>query len=55
MRRNGHDWIDFLKIDIEWAEFPVFFQIMDEFETFPFGHLNLEIHLQNTGMNLNYT
>lgn len=49
MKKYGVGWIDFLKVDIEWNEFTTFDQIMKEFEILPFGHLNLEIHLQNTG------
>ncbi|OXA53912.1 Methyltransferase-like protein 24 [Folsomia candida] len=49
MRTYGHKWIDFLKVDIEWSEYSAFNQIMEEFEIFPFGQLNLEIHLQARG------
>jgi hypothetical protein len=50
MRRNGHDWIDFLKIDIEGNEFACLDQIMEEFEDIlPFGQLQMEIHVDHYG------
>ncbi|KAG8214141.1 hypothetical protein J3R82DRAFT_10907 [Butyriboletus roseoflavus] len=47
MERNGHDFIDVLKIDIEGNEFDSFEVFIDSFhgEPLPFGQLQLEVHV----------
>ncbi|KAG0707049.1 methyltransferase domain-containing protein [Suillus ampliporus] len=52
MERNGHDFIDILKVDIEGNEFDSLSAFIDSFhgEPLPFGQLQLEIHVyQNSG------
>jgi hypothetical protein len=46
MERNGHDFIDVLKIDIEGHEFDSLEVFIDSFhgEPLPFGQLQLEVH-----------
>jgi hypothetical protein len=51
MKENGHEWIDFLKMDVEGSEFGVLSQIMDEFETLPFSQMQLEVHGSADGKN----
>ena len=47
MERNGHDFIDVLKVDIEGNEFDSLEVFIDSFhgEPLPFGQLQLEIHV----------
>ena len=47
MERNGHDFIDVLKIDIEGNEFDSLEVFIDSFhgEPLPFGQLQLEVHV----------
>jgi hypothetical protein len=47
MERNGHDFIDILKIDIEGNEFDSLSAFIDSFqgEPLPFGQLQLEVHV----------
>ncbi|KAG2365432.1 methyltransferase domain-containing protein [Suillus spraguei] len=47
MERNGHDFIDILKVDIEGNEFYSLSNFIDSFygEPLPFGQLQLEIHV----------
>lgn len=47
MERNGHDFIDVLKIDIEGNEFYSLEAFIDSFrgEPLPFGQLQLEVHI----------
>lgn len=47
MERNGHDFIDILKIDIEGNEFDSLSTFIDSFhgEPLPFGQLQLEVHV----------
>ena len=49
MRRNGHDFIDVLKVDIEGAEFDALAAFLKPFigptaPPLPIGQLQLEIH-----------
>lgn len=47
MERNGHDFIDVLKIDIEGNEYDSFETFIDSFgrELLPIGQLQIEIHV----------
>ncbi|KAG1901981.1 methyltransferase domain-containing protein [Suillus fuscotomentosus] len=47
MDRNGHDFIDILKVDIEGNEFDSLSTFIDSFhgEPLPFGQLQLEVHV----------
>ncbi|CAG8589936.1 12584_t:CDS:10, partial [Acaulospora colombiana] len=47
MRKNGHTFIDILKLDIEGSEFDVLDSIFKEYKgrPLPFGQLQLEIHV----------
>ena len=47
MDRNGHDFIDILKIDIEGHEFDSLEVFVDSFngEPLPFGQLQIEVHI----------
>ncbi|KAL4073770.1 methyltransferase domain-containing protein [Scleroderma yunnanense] len=47
MERNGHDFIDVLKIDIEANEFESLGAFVDSFagQPLPFGQLQIEIHM----------
>ena len=47
MERNGHDFIDVLKVDIEGNEFDSLEVFIDSFhgEPLPFGQLQLEVHV----------
>lgn len=47
MERNGHDFIDVLKIDIEGNEYDSLEVFIDSFhgEPLPFGQLQLEVHV----------
>ena len=46
MARNGHDYIDVLKVDVEGGEWGVFKDLMsDEGSVLPFGQLLIELHL----------
>lgn len=46
MKHNGHDYIDILKIDIEFAEFAALTSLSAAFPNrFPIGQLLVEIHL----------
>ena len=47
MERNGHSFIDVLKIDIEGNEFESLEVFIDDFhgEPLPFGQLQLEVHI----------
>ncbi|KAF9227115.1 hypothetical protein BS17DRAFT_747348 [Gyrodon lividus] len=47
MERNGHDFVDVLKIDIEGNEFDALEVFIDSFhgEPLPFGQLQLEVHV----------
>lgn len=47
--QNGHQWIDFLKMDIESGEFDVMEQILNEFQILPWGQLHIEIHGDEKG------
>ncbi|KAL8277909.1 hypothetical protein RQP46_009728 [Phenoliferia psychrophenolica] len=45
MRKNKHDWVDLIKMDIEGSEFGVLDSFLREFpKDLPFGQLQLEIH-----------
>ncbi|KAL8286942.1 hypothetical protein RQP46_003948 [Phenoliferia psychrophenolica] len=45
MRKNGHKWVDLIKMDIEGSEFSVLTSFLEEFPNdLPFGQLQLEIH-----------
>ncbi|EGO25988.1 hypothetical protein SERLADRAFT_388764 [Serpula lacrymans var. lacrymans S7.9] len=46
MEKNGHDFIDILKVDIEGGEFESLDTFIDSFdgEPLPFGQLQLEVH-----------
>lgn len=50
MERNGHDFIDVLKIDIEGNEFDSLEVFIDNFHggPLPFGQLQLEVHARNS-------
>ncbi|KAG9316855.1 hypothetical protein JVU11DRAFT_2927 [Chiua virens] len=50
MERNGHDFIDVLKIDIEGNEFESLEVFIDSFhgEPLPFGQLQLEVHARTS-------
>lgn len=50
MERNGHDFIDVLKIDIEGNEFDSLEVFIDGFhgKPLPFGQLQLEVHVFGT-------
>ena len=46
MARNGHHYIDVLKVDVEGAEWDVFRDLLlDEDAVLPFGQLLIELHL----------
>jgi len=47
MERNGHDFIDVLKIDIEGNEYDSLGAFIDSFaaQPLPFGQLQIEIHV----------
>lgn len=50
MKQNGHDYIDILKIDIEFAEFASLTSLSAAFpKRFPIGQLLVEIHLFGEG------
>jgi hypothetical protein len=50
MKKNGHDWIDILKVDVEGAEFEILPEVMKDFGkgNLPFGQLLMEIHAEKT-------
>jgi len=54
MEKNGHKWIDILKMDVEGAEIDVLGQIMDDFEILPFNQLQIEVHGDEDGDNFKY-
>jgi hypothetical protein len=47
MERNGHDFIDVLKVDIEANEYDALDVFIDSFhgEPLPFGQLQIEVHV----------
>lgn len=45
MKENGHEWIDFLKVDIEGSEYSTFTAMMKDFDVLPFSQLQLELHV----------
>jgi len=47
MAKNGHTFIDILKLDIEGSEFDVLDSIFKEYKgrPLPFGQLQLEVHV----------
>ncbi|KAG8833432.1 hypothetical protein FRC18_003625 [Serendipita sp. 400] len=47
MKKNGHTFIDILKLDIEGSEFDVLDSIFKEYKgkPLPFGQLQLEVHV----------
>ena len=48
MEKNGHDYIDYLKVDIEGAEYDSMGKFMDDFAEvdLPVGQFALEVHLR---------
>ena len=51
MALNNHDWIDFLKVDIEGAEYEMLKELLSAKEALPFGHFNVEFHLSGNEKN----
>jgi hypothetical protein len=51
MAKNGHTFIDILKLDIEGSEFEVLDSIFKEYKgrPLPFGQLQLEVHAHVDG------
>jgi len=48
MKLNGHDWIDFLKLDIGGSVIPCLTQVMEEFnEVLPFGQVQIKFQVEN--------
>ncbi|KAG0379947.1 hypothetical protein BGX24_010932 [Mortierella sp. AD032] len=46
MKDNGHSWIDFLKLDLEGAEYRLLDTWMEHYDVLPFSQLLAEIHLK---------
>ncbi|KAK4695077.1 hypothetical protein P7C71_g2609, partial [Lecanoromycetidae sp. Uapishka_2] len=49
MEKNGHDYIDILKVDVEGAEYDSMTKFMDDFDgqDLPVGQLSMELHLDD--------
>ncbi|KAF9923286.1 hypothetical protein FBU30_006647 [Linnemannia zychae] len=51
MKDNGHSWIDFLKLDVEGAEYKLLDSWMEHYEVLPFSQLLAGIYLKNESGN----
>ncbi|KAF9901197.1 hypothetical protein EC991_006428 [Linnemannia zychae] len=47
MKDHGHSWIDFLKLDLEGAEYRLLDTWMEHYDVLPFSQLLAEIHLKD--------
>ena len=44
MKRFSHEWVDYIKIDVESAEYPIIESWLNRYDQLPVGQLWIEFH-----------
>ena len=44
MKRFSHDWVDYIKMDVEAAEYDILSSWLDKYEQLPVGQMWVEFH-----------
>ena len=44
MKRFSHEWVDYIKLDVESAEYPIIESWLNQYDQLPVGQLWIEFH-----------